>query len=199
MKPQERPLRPKRSRKPEDESVANHGPSDNNGEPVSSTLPTLMPAVGSHYPSAGYDPSGPVSNLNSYPQVGSTRTAPIALRGGSTLAPGDGLASSPPRHHQPGVANTSPFTPIASASGGHGQPAHHVPPPPASSPRNNAAFEDFANRNKDKIIGDLAGRYGGQGDISERAVHYALVQKWHAMDVDDKRQYGDTAGENNEV
>ncbi|KAL1955864.1 hypothetical protein VTO42DRAFT_8022 [Malbranchea cinnamomea] len=187
--PQERPLRPKRSRKPEEASASNNGLSDNNTntEPVSSTLLPILPAIGSHSPAAGYDQSGPVSMSPYTPQGPSRSSAAIAPRGSA----GSGLATSPPHHHS-SVVNTSPFTPIASASGGHGQP--HPSYPPSNPHRYVSAFEDFTNRNRERIISALLDTYGPGTRLTDADIDRALRQEWEAMEPEEKRQYGDRNG-----
>lgn len=187
-------MRPKRSRKPEDATgPENSGSNENNTEPVSSTLlPTILPAIGSHSPAAGYD-------MSPYTPHGFTRAsaaiAPRAGAGGVAAGVGSGLASSPLRPH-PDVITTGQFTPIASAPGGHGYGHGHEQPqhpsyPPSNSYRYVSAFEDFTNRSRERIISALEDGHGPGTRLSDAEIDQALREQWDSMEPAEKRQYGD--------
>ena len=118
---------------------------------------------------------------------------------------GGGLASSPLRPHAGAVAvTTSPFTPIASAPGGgtghgHGQPQdhhhhHHHHPPLSTAHRYVSAFEDFTNRNRERISSALQGAFGPGTRLSDSDIDRALREQWEGMEPEEKRQYGDRNG-----
>lgn len=90
------------------------------------------------------------------------------------------MATSPPQltsdsnAHQTGGSS---FTPVASAQ----EHLHRY--------LNDPAFEDFTNRNRDKVVNALRRIRGPQ--LTEEETNCALVSHWEDMGPEEKRDYGD--------
>ncbi|WEW57079.1 hypothetical protein PRK78_002539 [Emydomyces testavorans] len=169
--PEERPVRSKKNRKTEDH-VKNHGAGDSNIDSVSSTLPTLLPALAPHTPATGYNQPGPSFQNHFTP-----------------IAP-NSIASSAMDVHRSVEMTTSPLH-SASDSRGHHMGSNFTPQEQQHH-RYVSAFEDFTNRNRDKIASVLYCTRGPQ--MTDEDVDTAVIEHWEDLDPEEKREYGDRLG-----
>ncbi|EER25463.1 hypothetical protein CPC735_065630 [Coccidioides posadasii C735 delta SOWgp] len=172
--PEERPVRTKRNRKTEDHAKS-HGAGENNADSVSSSLPTLMPAPVPHTPATGYNQPG-LSSQNPFTPIApnSVASAPLDVHRSAGVATSPIQSASDSRNQHMGNS----FTPVASA-----QEQQH---------RYVSAFEDFTNRNRDKIASVLYRSRRSQ--LSDEDIDRAVIEHWEDLDPEEKREYGDRLG-----
>jgi hypothetical protein len=156
----------KRSRKVDD-GAARHDAIENDIDHASSTLPPLLPAINSHSPPSApeHDQIGSSSRLNAtHPSTtGGQHAAGVS-------SPRTRSSSNPQRNNANSFPSSAPgFEPL---------------------PRYVSAFEDFANRNRDRVAAALEA-YGQQAVITDEDIDRALARRWDELDPSTKREYGD--------
>jgi len=156
----------KRSRKVDD-IAARHDAIENDIDHVSSTLPTLFPAISSHSPAhgPGHDQISSSSRFNA------TNPSTTGGQRAAGIVTSPTRSSSNPQRHKANSFQTS--------APGFEQPPRYV-----------SAFEDFTNRNRDRVAAALLEKYGPH-TVTEEDIDRNLDRHWEELDPSAKREYGD--------